>query len=30
VLLLVALVGTLLSLFQIAKVDALAAIGRVD
>jgi hemin transport system permease protein len=30
VLLLVALVGTLLSLFQIAKVDALVAIGRVD
>jgi putative ABC transport system permease protein len=30
VLLLVALLGTLLSLFQIAKVDALVAIGRVD
>jgi putative ABC transport system permease protein len=30
VLLLVALIGTLLSLFQIAKVDALVAIGRVD
>ncbi|WIG57913.1 MAG: Heme efflux system permease HrtB [Ktedonobacterales bacterium] len=30
VLLLVALAGTLLSLFQIARVDALVAIGRVD